>query len=164
MIYGKRRTWDSGRSAPDVNPFDLDDDNPAATLRLTHRGMKDFIWAPGTQSGQRLGQIWQQCLIRRTLTSTIPFDGIRMIGADIPPASHTIVIAPFTPAELKLYESRTTGLYRRLGTRLRDGRVIWNTAKYRQLSLLTTWLPYSRQRCSSYSPPSQILQALSQMV
>lgn len=134
--------WDV---SSDVNPFELDTDHPAAVLRLTNLAMKRFVFQkdiPKTTAGARIGQIWEMCLIRRTLMSRLPFHVGPCIGADIPPSQSCIVEASFTPMELKLYRTETSELYRRLVTKLRDGKLVWNMAKYRQLALLTSWLGF----------------------
>jgi hypothetical protein len=130
----------------DVNPFDLDIEHPAACLCLTRRAMSKWIWGRDVTrytAGLRLRKAWQMCLLRRTLYSSIPFKGGKMIGEDIPPCKHRVVKARFTREEKALYDKLTPPLYRKLVRKnLKTGKLMWNMAKYRQLSLLTTWLDF----------------------
>ncbi|KAK2805185.1 hypothetical protein FQN51_000708 [Onygenales sp. PD_10] len=83
-----------------------------------------------------------QCFVRRTLSSSIPFDSNNKIRRDIPMSHHRVIQAPFSAQEQKLYDKLTPPLYCCLIQPLRDGCLAWNMAKYRQLCLLTTWLEF----------------------
>ncbi|PGH36226.1 hypothetical protein GX50_00910 [[Emmonsia] crescens] len=82
----------------------------------------------------------RKCLVRRTLQSSIPFEGGKVIGDAIPPFEHWVIESKFTEGEKALYDKRTPPLHRGLLIRQRDtGNICWNIKKYRHVALITTW-------------------------
>ena len=86
--------------------------------------------------------MWEKCLVRRTLSSSIPFEDGKKIASDIAPSQNRIVKAPMTAPEKALYDKETPPLYRKLVRKMRNGKLVWDMAKYRQLTLLTTWVDF----------------------
>lgn len=131
---------------PSTNPFLVPTSHISSVLRLTHRAMRHFVWDSEVSketAGARIGQIWEMCLVRRTLMSRMPFHTGPKIGEDIPPTQSRVVTARFTPPEQDYYNMVTAVLYHRLVTMLPNGQLIWNMGKYRKLALLTTWLGFA---------------------
>ncbi|OJD20503.1 hypothetical protein ACJ73_08161 [Blastomyces percursus] len=123
------------------NPFSLQDGHPAARLRLTCDAINKYIWDSSVNAslaGVRIGKVWQGCMIRRTLMSRLPAEVGPTIGSDIPAAEHRVVMCPFGKAQLANYHMITSHLYRGLVMK-REGQIIINMGKYRQLTLFTSW-------------------------
>ncbi|KAM5448074.1 hypothetical protein MaudCBS49596_005660, partial [Microsporum audouinii] len=126
----------------DTNPFEQHEHKH---LIMTPRAMDSFVWHKNVSSstaGARLAKVWEKCLVRRTLTSRIPFNTGAVIGEDIPATQHKVVTAAFSDAEQTRYDAITKPLYRKLMRKLPNGKLVWNMAKYRQLALLTSWLDF----------------------
>jgi hypothetical protein len=132
------------------NPFALPPDHPGRRLILTKRAAANFIWHRSIHKaiqGERLGMIFEQCLIRRSLTSRIPFRTGPRVGEDIPPSHHVIIDCPMTPDEEKNYADMTPILYRKLVTR-KNGKLMWNMDKLRRLCLVTSWQGFKHVHAS----------------
>ena len=66
----------------DEDPFALDDLHPAAKLKFTTRAFKDWIAhrrIEPVRQGAYLERIWRKTILRRTMSSSIPFNNGRMI-------------------------------------------------------------------------------------
>lgn len=138
------RLWNDLGVDRNTNPFTLDDDDPRAVLRLSRDSVNRFIWKDnalvGGAVGHHLGKIWQRCMLRRCLSSRIPFDGGIMIGDSIPPTQVKRLNVKFTSTELKVYKAWEKELLKNIIIKRPDGRYCWNMAKYRQLTLIISWL------------------------
>ncbi|KAI9041146.1 uncharacterized protein KD926_007416 [Aspergillus affinis] len=116
---------------PKTNPFTLPDTYPQAQLILTNEAVQRFILKTSDElvcpdsvvRGLRFRQLWKYLIIRRSLSSCIPFANGKRIGDNIPPSQY----------QWKQFR-------RYLFVQTREGQIIWNMAKYRELTLVTTWL------------------------
>ncbi|PGH14387.1 hypothetical protein GX50_09014 [[Emmonsia] crescens] len=70
--------------------------------------------------------------------SRLPAEGGPTIGSDIPAAEHRVVMCPFSNQQLTNYHMITSHLYRGLVIK-KEGQIIINMGKYRQLTLFTSW-------------------------
>ncbi|KAJ9291979.1 hypothetical protein DTO021C3_419 [Paecilomyces variotii] len=87
-------------------PFQVPDDDPAAILRLSHSTIEKFIASPDVDSlaaGVLIGLVMGMCMIRRTLSSCIPFGSTRKIGNDIPPQYSRVIHTCFHPTMQPIY-------------------------------------------------------------
>lgn len=147
FIFPTQDLWDDASLTAmgletDINPFELPDGHPGQALMATTKATSKYIWhesVPDALKGERLGKIWRQCLIRRTLSSTIPFDSDRNIGGDIPPCQYLVVDCQFSPEELAVYKRLAEPNRQKLFIK-KDGRIVFNMAKFRMLSLGATWI------------------------
>ncbi|KAI4113662.1 MAG: hypothetical protein LQ338_008138 [Usnochroma carphineum] len=127
----------------DVNPFDLDDDHPAAKLRLTSKACKDFIspLSVGTVAkGLRLGQIWSETLLRRRNASRVPFENGPMIGASLPAIRASLISCQYTKSERATYNKAQEQLVGHLispDSKDRKGTGKWSLSIHRKLQLLS---------------------------
>lgn len=87
-------------------PFQVPDDDPAAILRLSHSTIEKFIASPDVDSlaaGVLIGLVMRMCMIRRTLSSCIPFGSTRKIGNDVPPQYSRVIHTCFHPTMQPIY-------------------------------------------------------------
>lgn len=87
-----------------------------------------------------MSEIWQSVLIKRSLSSKIPFHTGKTIGSAIPPALSMQVNASFYSAELRQYIEWSHQISKHLIIRLSNGKLGFNMAYHRELILITTWL------------------------
>ncbi|KAI9035722.1 putative DNA repair helicase rad5 [Aspergillus affinis] len=133
---------------PKTNPFTLPDTHPQAQLILTNEAVQRFILKASDElvcpdsvvRGLRLRQLWKHLMIRRSLSSCIPFANGKRIGDDIPPSQYQVVFVCYCAREAAQYHRWWKQLRRHLFVQTREGQIIWNMAKYRELTLVTTWL------------------------
>jgi hypothetical protein len=138
--------WDD--VPPQLNPFDLPADHEHAKLILSREAIRRFILGGNHElvgpdnvvRGLRLRKVWQHMMIRRTLSSSIPFQGGRCIGDDIPPSQYRVIFVEFSHRERAQYNKWWKQLRRHLFVQNSDGQIIWNMSKFRELTLITTWL------------------------
>jgi hypothetical protein len=138
------RLWNQFKVEPTFNPFQVPDCDPKAVLCLTHRAIDRFIWNDpgllGGAVGHHIEKIWQHCLLRRCLSSRIPFDNGRVIGDSIPPSQICRYQLSYYDFEQKQYDRWVKQIGKNLLCKLPDGRIVWNMAKYREMTLITSWL------------------------
>lgn len=83
-------------------------------------------------------------MVRRCLTSKIPFDNGNMIGTSILP-TQTRRLNEFNSSILNSGSTKKVeGSYEEPVVRREDSRYVWNMAKYRDLTLITSclWFKY----------------------
>ena len=130
-----------------VNPFDLEDDHPAAVLRMTVQAVQTFITgddANRDNAGFYLQKVWQKCLVRRTYASKDPMDMDlgKAIGEALPRLQTRRIICRFDKAEQEMYDKFSELPIRKLAKFLDNGRLVWNRKHARQLILNSTWLGF----------------------
>jgi hypothetical protein len=130
-----------------VNPYELDDEHPAAVLRMTTQAVKSFITgddANRDNAGFYLQKVWQKCLVRRTYASKDPMDMTsgKAIGEALPRVQTRRIICRFTKAEQDMYDRFSEVPIRKLAHFLDNGRLVWNRKHARQLILNSTWLGF----------------------
>uniref|UniRef100_A0A093V772 Serine/threonine-protein kinase pakH n=1 Tax=Talaromyces marneffei PM1 TaxID=1077442 RepID=A0A093V772_TALMA len=130
---------------PGDNPFALDDSHAGAFLRFTRRGLDRFVFSNSITvavASVRLKMIMPSIMVRRTLSSVIRIRGqMVVIGARIPPSQTRIINVQFTDVERNLYDTLVAPHYKGLIME-KDHKIVLNMAKYRMLTLLTTWLGF----------------------
>ncbi|OBT86740.1 hypothetical protein VE02_06275 [Pseudogymnoascus sp. 03VT05] len=129
----------------DVNPYELSDDHPAASLRLTLHAIQTFITGPDASLEKRgfyLQKAWKRCLLRRTYASQDPSDPNKIIGESLPKLYSRRIVCRFSPDVQKTYNELSAAPLRKLAHFLPDGRVCWNRRNSRNLTLLSTALSY----------------------
>ncbi|KAJ9225450.1 hypothetical protein DTO169C6_2183 [Paecilomyces variotii] len=94
----------------------------------------------GGAVGHHIALIWRESLIRRCLSSLIPFENSKIIGDTTPPALSSHFELSFTKTEQEQYDKWHKDIARRLVYKLPDGRLVWHMGKYRELTLIGTWL------------------------
>lgn len=123
-----------------INPFNCADDSEIAVLRLTEKAFKRFIMpkrVPQNLQGRRMASMWKLFLIRRTNSSSIPFNTDNTIGACLPRMNSSIVSCDYLDEERKIYEESA----KEFVSKLVDGvKRTYNFSAHRKLGLLTTWL------------------------
>jgi SNF2 family DNA or RNA helicase len=128
-----------------TNPFLLTDDHPAAFLKLTHRAMNKYVFTSNvtvTVASVQLRKLLPHLMVRRTLRSSVECNGKHIIiGASIPPSQTQVISVDFSPLEKKKYAEAVAPHYRGLVI-TKDGKLVLNMAKYRMLTLLTSWLGF----------------------
>ena len=122
-----------------VNPYRLNDDHPAAVLRLTRRAAKEFIFrnsiAPQLKEDY-VRQIWKQCLLRRTYTSTMPFGSSRIIGSAMPRIQASILECRFSKNEVKFYSTHIETMMSKLIVKdNKTHRLRWSFGVLRKITL-----------------------------
>lgn len=145
------RVWDQPDKmrelnvGPDDNPFALEDSHAAAFLRFTRRALDRFVFSNSITvavASVRLKIIMPSIMVRRTLSSVIHVGGKTVvIGARIPPSQTRIVHVQFTDVERNIYDTLVGPHYKGLIME-KDHKIVLNMAKYRMLTLLTTWLGF----------------------
>jgi hypothetical protein len=86
--------WEQLQITPDANIFNLFEDHPAKSLCCTTEAIEKFVHRPNVDpklSGERLRSVLGKLTIRRTLSSRVPFDSPKCIGADIPPQQRKVI-------------------------------------------------------------------------
>jgi SNF2 family DNA or RNA helicase len=129
------------------NVFSPDIDPAAHHLRFTEEAMNKFVLATNVDSekaGMWLRSVLPELMIRRTLSSCIPFDTGKQIGSDIPPSQRKVIEVKFHPEEAIAYQQFSRPHLRGLFVQSEDdpSRYVWNMKKYRMLTLLSTWLGF----------------------
>ncbi|PKY02216.1 hypothetical protein P168DRAFT_43083 [Aspergillus campestris IBT 28561] len=117
------------------------------TLLCTEQVLKQSVYRTGVpkeMQGERLRKILSLPMIRRTVSSRIPFRTGEMIGASIPGIQCRKILIRADPSELGLYKLEAAPLYR--GLMIQDERdpdcYVWNNRKLRKLVLDSTWLGF----------------------
>ncbi|KAF5854715.1 hypothetical protein ETB97_000807, partial [Aspergillus alliaceus] len=109
--------------------------------------LERYVFASGIypeEAGQRLRRVLSLLMIRRTITSTVPFKDGTMIGSNIPGSQKKAVQVKFDQYELITYMSAEKDCKKGLFIRDRvDNRKFhWNSRKLRKLTLLSSWLGF----------------------
>ncbi|KAL2801674.1 P-loop containing nucleoside triphosphate hydrolase protein [Aspergillus granulosus] len=126
--------------AQTVNPFSLPADDPKIHLCLTPSAVDKWILQDNLDNvtrGLRMRQVWKSLIIRRTLSSSV---GGKRIGNNIPPTQYRMVFVRYSVEERVQYDKWWKQLRRNLFVKTREGQLVWNMAKFRELTLITTWL------------------------
>lgn len=145
LPIGNDHLFNKHHKSHEFNPFAVSDEDQSAILRLAPAALEANLWNPkepleSWQAGLCLGKVWEHLLIRRSLNSRIPFRDGQKIGDMIPPCFRRSLKLHFTQPEQEQYKVWSRQIAHRMVTKLRDGRLVWNMAKYRELALITTWL------------------------
>ena len=137
LLWGEESLRNLGFAA-DQNPFDLHDQHPAAKLQFTTRAFKDWVAhrrIEPVRQGAHLERIWRKAILRRTMSSSIPFHGGRLIRDALPRLHCAIINCRHEHNEKQRYQEAERVLT--------GGLVVgkkWNLSQHRKLSLLTTSL------------------------
>ena len=129
------------------DPWDVDEDDPAALLRFTSRSIMEHIINNATLSkvdkGNRFRAIMKRLVIKRTVGSEVPFGSGRKIGQDIPPVQYITARCTFTDQEQKDYERMLKNTLDRDAMKaLKDNdRSMW-TPSFRRMMLLCASLKF----------------------
>jgi SNF2 family DNA or RNA helicase len=129
----------------DTNPFLLPDNDPAISLRITTKSIAKYILPDNVDAitkGRRMAMIWQKCLLRRTFASSIPFINGTSIGSEIPATVSSRIELSFTAEEQQKHDVLYHKNIKNLPRRMRNGKIGWNMAVYRNLVLYSTWLGF----------------------
>ena len=147
--------WDAGELrqyglTDQLNPFDdIDDNHPAARLRLTSTAANDYIFNSNIQvavQGRRLAAIWKVVLIRRTNSSRIPFGNGPSIGESLPRVKSVLLNCTLSLPEYQIYKSQQDKLTNVLIDKASDDKATdnnkprWNLNTHRTLTMLCTAL------------------------
>lgn len=127
--------------------FQLDVSHPMQHLCCTVEAVEKFVLDPEVRAditGDRLRTVLSHLMIRRTLSSHMPFDSPTSIGADIPPVQRKVITTELNDAEGAMYKDLSTAYKRGLFTPspVDPARYVWNMKKLRKLVLLTSWLGF----------------------
>lgn len=137
--------WTTLGVSTEQNVFELPEDHPGAKLRCSVEAVEKYVLnqqvAPDV-SGDRFRLVLKRLMIRRNLTSRIPFDSPMPIGADIPPIERKVINVIFSKPEDEMFSDLASNLRKGLFTRSPADRnkFIYNMRKLRMLMLLSSWL------------------------
>lgn len=139
--------WEDLGISTDTNVFDLPRDHPGARLCCTVEAVERYILnpeVPNHVAGDRLRCLLGHFLIRRTLSSHMPFDSPQAIGADIPLMQREVISCNFSDDEDRMFKTlsrvNSKGLF--APSPADPSRYIWNMRKLRKLVLFSTWLGF----------------------
>ena len=128
-----------------LNPFDIEDNHPAAFLRVTEPAFLRYIAdkkVDNATRGLRIRAIWERCMLRRTYASRIPFRDGTEIANDMPASISYSIETNFVTHEKFIHDCLAEPLYPKIGKTLPDGKVVWNFGIVRRLILYATWLGF----------------------
>ncbi|KUL90693.1 hypothetical protein ZTR_00025 [Talaromyces verruculosus] len=148
--------WDTLNPPQDYNPFSANADPQYKPLLFTLRGLNRWVWNTKDdplRTAVSLMTVWQECVIRRTVNSRIPFIDGNLIGENIPPAIRKVVTCSFTPIEQAQYNSFSAPPLANLVERTAKGGCVWRMDQFRMLTLLNTWIgsQYTHQHLTARS-------------
>lgn len=131
------------------DPYTLPDDDPKAPLKYCGEAMDKYLFCKTTnegrqfgvaEQGNRLKQVLQKVMIRRTQTSLL--NGVP-IGESLPSVQRMVFVCDFTENERAHYDymmqDEATTLFRKSKD---DKSVEWSTTAYRKWCLLASWLGF----------------------
>jgi SNF2 family DNA or RNA helicase len=123
------------------NPWAVDDDDPRAILRFTTAALDEWVFNSRTTTEQRairMRAVFEACMIRRSLSSTI---GDKRIGDSLPEVQRINIQCEFTDVERRYYDYLYADTSSQLFKKSKSGEELsWNTTTYRKLCLITSWL------------------------
>lgn len=126
-----------------TNPFSLPEDHPASFLRFTTHALKKYVFTDKITiqvASVYLKGILKHLNVRRTLSSSVQIASDRLIiGSRIPPSQTRVIHVKFSRNEKAMYDRAVIPHYKNLIMK-KNGKVVVNMAKYRMLTLLTSWL------------------------
>lgn len=136
--------WDDHNPPADYDPFAANADPEYKPLLFTLRGLNKWVWnKKGLDSlgmAVSLMSVWEQCVIRRTVNSRIPFIDGKLVGENIPPAIRKVVLCTFTPLEQRQYNMFAAPPLANLVEKIPSGGCVWHMDQFRMLTLLNTWI------------------------
>ncbi|KAJ4335815.1 hypothetical protein N0V95_008792 [Ascochyta clinopodiicola] len=119
------------------NPFEVPDTDTRAQLRYTDVALREYVFGfDRIKSAEDMRKVLRGVLIKRSYASTV--DGKR-IDEDLPQVQRTTISCKFNGPEQELYN----GVYKTFSNKLfalDDKNVVWSTATYRQLCMVTSWI------------------------
>jgi hypothetical protein len=112
---------------------------------LTEKALDAFLWKNPRMNplvaGKFLAKVWKHCMVRRSLSSQIPFNSGKEIGDDIPTAQSITVEVHYTADEAAQYKQYWRQLSQKLFIKLPETtHIVWNMKRFRELTLVTSWL------------------------
>lgn len=129
-----------------MSPFELRDPEPGAILPPYFPRRREvyheprFVRSPpqeGVRQGRRLGQIWKECLIRRTYQSRMPFDSATTIGESLPRLHTMTYEVSISVMQQAIYDKLHNRVVKKLVYRNKRGKIVWSFKAERQLTLAT---------------------------
>jgi hypothetical protein len=123
------------------DPWDLPESDPAHLLRFSARGLRNFVFNNRLTNGEvslRMRQVLKQCLLRRSYDAMV--NG-KVIGDDLPSVHDISIDMNLSEKERQQYEPEYKIGFHCL-FQLCGGRVLYDTAEYIRLCLLTSWLGF----------------------
>ncbi|KAE8357873.1 P-loop containing nucleoside triphosphate hydrolase protein [Aspergillus caelatus] len=127
--------------------FDLPKGHEKESLLLTHTALTKLIFADGIDlqlAGTRLRKILAQLMIRRTLSSSIPFESGVTIGQDIPGYKRKMVMSELNEAEELAYKALEVRYrqYILMQDKHDKTKYRWNMDRLRKLTLFSSWIGF----------------------
>ena len=126
--------WTTLGVSAEQNVFELPEDHSRAKLRCSIEAVEKYVLnqevAPNV-SGDHFRLVLKCLMIRRNLTSCIPFDSLTPISADIPPIECKVINVKFSKPEDEMFSDLASNLHKGLFTRspVDQNKFIYNMRK-----------------------------------